>query len=424
MTLKLVIIDDEALIANGLAWHLPWHEIDVEVAAVATNGRSGWVAIEEHAPDIVISDIVMPELNGLELAEDLNRYYPGTRLILISAHREFEYAQRAIEQQVEEYILKPIEPDKLMDAVQRAGEGIIEERNRSDRFTELEQVVKHVEPIASASLLFQIARFGSSRLDGLNPAVRRQLPDPLGVLVWVRLDPLPDKQEGDLFVRAGRIFAEKMTQAGLMMIQGDTEDKMALLILYDNASPDGDLTDKARELEIQAIIDQTCKYVGHELKRICSAVISRPFSNYADLHTIYRDTEHLAEPSALTEGGGAVSAHAQATYLGQDFESRMMVAIDQNYHRSEFSLKECGEMLHVSSFHLSRLYKQKTGKSFLEHLTERRIKEAARLLVDSDQSVAEVAAQSGFADPKYFSQVFRKHRDSTPSEFRTRHRGR
>lgn len=93
--------------------------------------------------------------------------------------------------------------------------------------------------------------------------------------------------------------------------------------------------------------------------------------------------------------------------------------IDENF-RKDISLDDVSREVDISPYYFSKLFKQETGKNFIEHLTEIRLKNARELLQDSQLSIKEICAQSGYSDPNYFSRIFKKYEGVTPSEFRER----
>ena len=111
--MKIILVDDDHLALEGISHMLHWEHFGGELAGCATNGTEAIVLIKEQHPDVVISDIRMPDMDGLDLAQYLYEHCPDTRMILISGHGEFEYAQRALQYQVTDYILKPITRAKL-----------------------------------------------------------------------------------------------------------------------------------------------------------------------------------------------------------------------------------------------------------------------------------------------------------------------
>lgn len=93
--------------------------------------------------------------------------------------------------------------------------------------------------------------------------------------------------------------------------------------------------------------------------------------------------------------------------------------INENFRR-DISLDDVSSEVDISPYYFSKLFKQETGKNFIEYLTEIRLKNARELLQDSRLSIKEICAQSGYSDPNYFSRIFKKYEGVTPSEFRER----
>lgn len=111
--MKLILVDDEKFAVQGLKDMLNWKSFDGELIGTASNGQEALSLIAYNQPDVVISDIKMPIMDGLALARTISEQYKHIDLILLSAHGEFEYARQAIEYQVTNYILKPITRDKI-----------------------------------------------------------------------------------------------------------------------------------------------------------------------------------------------------------------------------------------------------------------------------------------------------------------------
>jgi len=104
--IKVIVVDDEYIVRKGLMATVNWKKFNMEVVADATNGQKGWEMFIEHTPEVVITDIVMPEQNGIELARKIKQTAPDTKILLLSCHRDFEYAQEGIKLGASGYILK------------------------------------------------------------------------------------------------------------------------------------------------------------------------------------------------------------------------------------------------------------------------------------------------------------------------------
>ncbi len=112
---NLILVDDEEDVREGLLEEIAWEEYGFQVIDKAENGREATELIEKHLPDVVVTDIQMPFMNGLDLAEWIRNHYPNTKIIILTGYDEFVYAQKAIKMQIDEYVLKPFSSKELVD---------------------------------------------------------------------------------------------------------------------------------------------------------------------------------------------------------------------------------------------------------------------------------------------------------------------
>lgn len=115
---KVLIADDERIAREGLKNSIHWERLGLTLCGVAKNGLEALALIQQELPDIVISDIKMPGLNGIELLEKVKPSHPNILFILLSAYGEFEFAQHAMRYGVKHYLLKPSNNDKIEQVLQ------------------------------------------------------------------------------------------------------------------------------------------------------------------------------------------------------------------------------------------------------------------------------------------------------------------
>jgi len=133
----LMIVDDEFNIRDGLANAVPWQTIGVEVVAQARDGVEALEQARRHRPDLVVTDISMDEMDGLEFSEALLAEAPKTKILILSGFGEFRYAQRALQLRVSAYLLKPVTPEDLLEQVSLAIRALEDEREKARRLGEL-----------------------------------------------------------------------------------------------------------------------------------------------------------------------------------------------------------------------------------------------------------------------------------------------
>ncbi len=126
--LRMVIVDDENIIRESLVHFIDWESINIEVVGTADNGSKALNIIMEQVPDIILTDISMPMLSGIEMIQMLRDKNIRSEVIFISAYNNFDYAKKAIEFGAFDYILKPINELQLIDTVKRCSDKIIHEK--------------------------------------------------------------------------------------------------------------------------------------------------------------------------------------------------------------------------------------------------------------------------------------------------------
>ena len=118
--MQMIIVDDEAHWVENLSMHKPWHSLGIEQVHKAYSANEALQIIETNPIDIVISDIVMPEMTGLELIERIRKHDKRIKCIILSGHSDFEFAKKAVQHQTVDYLLKPPADNELLGAVKAA----------------------------------------------------------------------------------------------------------------------------------------------------------------------------------------------------------------------------------------------------------------------------------------------------------------
>ncbi|WP_438351147.1 response regulator [Paenibacillus sp. FA6] len=150
---KLILVDDEEDVREGLLDEIAWKEHGFDVVDKAENGREATELIERYHPDVVVTDIHMPFMNGLELAEWIRNHYPHTKIIILTGFDEFEYAQKAIKMQIDEYVLKPFSSKELVDVLLKVKDKLDEEIAEQDNLDHLLQHYRESLPIMRGKFL-------------------------------------------------------------------------------------------------------------------------------------------------------------------------------------------------------------------------------------------------------------------------------
>lgn len=158
-TITLLIVDDEADIRSGLRSIIPWEDYCISVIGTAANGAEALDKIRYYEPDIVITDIQMPGMSGLELVRRAKKEQFDCSFVILSGYDEFEYAKSAIKYGVKEYLLKPISIKELTELILSLKEDILSRRDiHSDRLSTLYKLRNAQISIQKSNLISQLLR--------------------------------------------------------------------------------------------------------------------------------------------------------------------------------------------------------------------------------------------------------------------------
>lgn len=156
----LLVVDDEEYIREGIARGIPWERHGVAVCGTAAGGSEALALVEQFLPDIVVLDIRMPDMDGLELLAILHERYPSIRAIIVSGHDDFEYARRAVELQAFAYLLKPVDEAELVARVLEARAQVERQLGETERDEELRRCVRESLPLLRDAFLVELAAVG------------------------------------------------------------------------------------------------------------------------------------------------------------------------------------------------------------------------------------------------------------------------
>ncbi len=130
---KLIVVEDERWEREGLATFLDWTSMNIRFMGAAANGREGLTLAQAVQPDILLTDIRMPHMDGLALSAQVRRQFPACRVLLLTGYDDFSYAQDAIRQGVNDYLLKPVQKDQLVAALSRVQAELAKDREKAAR---------------------------------------------------------------------------------------------------------------------------------------------------------------------------------------------------------------------------------------------------------------------------------------------------
>lgn len=144
---SILLVDDEEEVRKSIIKQIDWEAAGFKVVGDAENGEEGLEIIEQLEPNVVLTDIRMPYMDGLSLTEKIRQRYPSTKVVIFSGYDDFEYAQKAIKLNVSEYILKPVNVEELTSILKRIKLGLDEEIEEKRNVNSLRENYRKSLPI-------------------------------------------------------------------------------------------------------------------------------------------------------------------------------------------------------------------------------------------------------------------------------------
>jgi two-component system response regulator YesN len=387
MSWTVLIADDEPKIRRGLTQLLDAYTDEFSVVAEAEDGEKALELVGRHQPDLLLVDIRMPFVDGLEFMGRLARLPGERRVIVVSGHDEFDYARQALSLDAFEYLLKPVEEDILIETLRRAAADLARVRDQA-------AVVVRAQALASknrAALLEALLREGLAGLSAqewdetaafldlkfLTPPQLVLVAPGAGTQPWMGL-------------ALRRVVEEAVTALGTALLTSDDAGNVAVL------------AEEADQEAWTTALDQIELRARETLGQVVSVQRAAVPGFPAGLAAVWDDL---------------VSDHRDASPHGA-LATLALNVLEKRYREPALSLDDVAGELQVSPGHLSRVLKVSTGTSFVDALARVRVRKAAILLGDPAVRVYEVADRVGYASQHYFSRAFRRVLGVAPSDYR------
>ncbi|SDF40679.1 response regulator [Marvinbryantia formatexigens] len=526
----VLLVDDEEEVTQIIMKKIDWEGMGFSVIGSASNGVKALELVEEYQPDVVMTDIRMPYMDGMELAGRIKAEFPTTKILLFTGFDEFEYAKEAVRLEVEEYILKPVNAPELTRVFSRV-------KAKLDQEISEKRNVEILQKYYTESLPLLQTNFYSTLIEGRIP--EEELPKYLEdyqisfsgscyccLVIHTSASQVPEEMSPLLLAASVQKQVEERLvqkwQAKSFFYLGN----MVLIAQLENENDVSEVTDEC---------DRFCRYVRRivgavvtvGIGRVCHSVLelaqsysgAREAVSYRGIYGAARainiqeivpqepgkiDTEAEAELSNLLKairlGSAAEVQEAAEKYLkriaspvnslqqyqihimelvsalyrflanndistgalsgdmkklynyllelepdtlqkwltetGLSLRSQLISArssstksyirkakeyVHSNYADETLSLDSICELLGVSNSYFSTTFKRETGKSFTTYLTDFRMEQASRMLIETNEKSYVIAKSVGYTDSNYFSYVFKRCFGVSPSKYRTEH---
>lgn len=403
---NLILIDDEFSATNLLKNYIDWSAYNLQIIACFNDSAEALSFISENAVDAVITDICMPDMDGIEFGKYCKEHYPDLIIGFISAHRNFEYAYLAANLNVAGYVLKPIIRADIITMCQTI-------TSRLDKQAEDKKKQFSNETLNYQNLHYQLTSqkilLDMSYNNLTNPHEIEQLfhAENIGIStempcsIWDLTinnysnyvdNPLHPHHVVTLYNAINTVVVRNYNELVVLPFLGSQKH---LLFVAVNTAQDQAALSKADAPTFDTIKNRLSYYLDIDV-------------SISVIHT-FQSLKQLI--------GFSPDIHSIESNLADD-PIEQSVAYVQTHFSSIYSVEDAANHVHLSTAYFGRLFKNKTGKSFNQFLNEQRIEQAKKLLQSSTLTIASIASSCGFRNEPYFYTVFNEFVGCTPSQYR------
>ncbi len=530
--LKIFLVEDEFVVREGIKRNIDWQANGYEFCGEAGDGELAFPMIQKLKPDIVITDIKMPFMDGLELSRLIKKECPWIEIIILTGFEEFEYAKEAISIGVAKYLLKPISGAELLKEIEDIAVKIENKRKESEirekylkemeenfqkerkelfqhlvtgskTMTELLEIAEHLKLDLSAlwyNVVLMKPQFTNDAPDEYSNRMiemEKKLEELVneehmlvfdrnleGKAIVFKADSKEELEEvqkeyisqieevlkederiryfGGIgtpvnrlrelpasFERASHAFAQRyLIRENRILDGGAIEQNLyADNEEFDihNIDPKEMQNDRIREFLKLGNKEEAGYFVEEFFKRQgASALKSTMFRQYIVMDVYFCVAAFLEELQISREELSSFDVNAEmlqskesavqyvTEIIKKAVELREKTAsnrygsiveqvkkyIEEHYEEEELSLNLLASYVNFSPNHLSMIFSQQTGQTFIKYLTDFRMNKAKELLKGTGKRSSEISLEVGYKDPHYFSYLFKKTQGMTPTQYR------
>ena len=388
------IVDDELLSRQSLKTSITWENYGYRLFGESSNGEQALKIISSLHPDVIITDIKMPVMDGLELLRHLKDINEPAKVIVMSCYDEFDYVREAMRLGAIDYLLKhTYEESDLVELLHKLDSIFLKEQTTGEGLKILRQ-----------EIFLKIINNNVSK-DELNNYIDNDIIPELKSLYMIACFQLSSHKQHILSQQDTQSFTDYIhhsysgqTPCQLLLLK-EEGNNFSLIFAGDNQTSIASL-----KTEIKNILSHLYQFFESRNISWISGISCHAYSDWNDLKEAYEEAQEM---------------------LGEDTEflgcsTKILAAVDYiktNYSRA-ITLEDIAEYAGISRIYLSQSFKKETGQNISDYLIQYRLKKAKKLLLTSNLKVYTIAEMCGFGSVQYFGQIFKKMTGFSPYQFK------
>lgn len=426
---RVVLIDDEMLIRKLVRMKLDVDGLNLEIVGEYSNGLEAYEGVKETKPDIVISDICMPEEDGISFGEKCIKAFPNTKIIILTGFDDFDYVRRSLKAGVFDYLMKPIQADELNATVARAISQIEKDYEKNKLTNEiLDDINSNIPALRNIYLahVLQDGKWDDNYIEKLSRYKVEINDNPKAIL------------------QVGMIAVKEVADKSMIGVNIKNE----ISHFFQNEKFITVLTDSWGRI---IVINNNEKVPLEECFEIIEQIIAKKYSYHIEygisgdmggwdgIHNAYVeaidrlgsshnikeiDTNGMTIRQSVEKNEMAMKVSLEKQSVSNPDKGLLMRDIisymRSNIDKSDLSQTEIAENYGMSVSSLNRSFKTFTGKTYMEVLSMMRLNKMLKLLEDSNMKDHDIGEAIGIPDPHYLSIWFKKMTGVSVTEYRNK----
>ncbi|OMD30543.1 DNA-binding response regulator [Paenibacillus odorifer] len=439
---NILVVDDEPLICKGLSNLLASSGLNIDHIYTANSGFEALDCIRMEEIDLLVTDIQMGAMSGIDLMQHAKLAKPWVQTIVISAHETFQYAQMAVRLGAKDYLIKPLNSEQFLDSVRNVLLKMGKPSPELDIFMSgINESFRLEEPLPEYSkLLNELLNEPEGVLcdaERLQKLDNLKLQGPYFSVLKIKVPLAGMNQEKHYTLRdrlllcyaALNIAKELMDQEWNSTAFYAEDEEITIIIQWDEKSYEDSSASQINRLDIlgRSLHFNIQKYlhlnavigISQILKGLSfMAVLNRQASKailwnneHNDHYVFYYGDFNW---NSYTTDPSVEELHTRSNLIVE----KAREYIDENYAQKGLTIHEVAKKNHVSPNYLSYLFKKNTGYNLWEYVIKLRMEESREMILNTDLRRYEIAERVGYESPEHFSKIFKKYYGISPSELK------
>ncbi|MNH90346.1 putative response regulatory protein [compost metagenome] len=435
---RILVVDDEPMIGKGISAILSRSDLNISEVFIAHNGFEALDFIRLEPIDLVFTDIQMDKMNGIELIENIYMENPSIPVVILSAHGEFEYAQKAIRFGAKEYLVKPITPEHLLRIVEK----VLNEKETKHLQVDQLESKRTLNEHTSFEINYLMNELMNGTIDESEvPSILEALGNRMNGAYYSLLMIKLSLDRGGIHDQIITTIKDRnLLKYGALNIIEETANRWDHIVFNNHNSTiclllqltEEENRDSLRVNQLVMIAQMIHNHLQRYLNIKSVVGISQIQEGVTSWPIIYQEALDSVNWNEVNQGhyvfykgdiGSMGSGHTLSTTQLDEANHRIVLEtktyIEQHYCNNGLKLQNIADTVHLSPNYLSFLFKKVMGINIWEYVTKLRMEKGKQLILTTDKRRYEISEEIGYESPEHFSKIFKKHYGINISEMKT-----